>query len=138
MVGSTLRNRVETNLGKIGSLDLFISIAYSPKAHLHIRLSAAQPDISDEDIVKLDRRMALDGHRVGPAGMRRMNLYFPAAVSSSYAGCVHAANLHLNFVAGVRPTPDGVYLATLQHHVVTKDRTDERKRMDGRPRNILS
>ena len=100
VVCSMLRNRVETNLGKIGGLDLLFSITHDAEAHLHVGLPTAQPDISDQNVMQLDRLVAFDGNCVGAADMRRMNLHFPAAVRCGNAGCVFAANFYLDLVTG--------------------------------------
>ena len=100
VVGGMLRNGIETNLGKIGSLDFLVGIAHDAKAHLHIGLPAAQPDISDQYVMQLDRLMPFNRNCVGTANTGRMNLHFPAAVGSGNARCMLAANFYLDLVAG--------------------------------------
>ena len=46
------------------------------------------------------------------------------ATEDRYRGRVFAANFNPDFVARLRPSPDGIHLAALQHHVVAEDRTD--------------
>ena len=46
--------------GIVGSLDFLFAIAHAAEPHLHIGLTAAQPDISDQHIVEFDRLMPFD------------------------------------------------------------------------------
>ena len=55
MIRRVRRNGEEANLRIIGSPDFFLTITRCAKAYLHVGLSSAQPDVTDQHIVEFYR-----------------------------------------------------------------------------------
>jgi hypothetical protein len=98
-----------------------------PQAELHVQLAAADPDIADQYIVQLNGPRADDFHGVRPARRGRLDLGLPTPVCSRGRRRGILSDFHADRVSRFRPSPDPVWLAALEHHVVAKNRTDEWK-----------
>src|SRR3954465_7163845 len=68
------------------------------------------------------------------ARRRRLDANLPAPVGGGDCGRGILTDLDAYFVAGLRPSPDGVRLASLEHHVIAEDRADEGERTGVRGR----
>src|SRR5208282_6615585 len=132
MVSRVSRNSEETNLWVIGGLDFLLPIADKAKAYLHVGLASTQPNIADQHILKFNCLVTFDRQGVRTSRGWRLNFQLPLPVGSCHAGCVLTSNFHLHFVSRIRPAPNGICLASLQHHVVAEDRADEGERLDRR------
>jgi hypothetical protein len=127
-VAIPLSDVVETHLWIICVLEFLGPVSRLTQAKLHVRLTGADPHVANQHVLQFDYPRAGDLNRVGAANRGRIDLRHPLAVGSGGGRRGVVADLHTHGLSGLRPSPDRIRLASLQHHVVAEDRADEWRR----------
>ncbi|MBV6459165.1 MAG: hypothetical protein HONBIEJF_02308 [Fimbriimonadaceae bacterium] len=99
--------------------------------HLHVRLSAAKPDLSHEHIGKRYLTVARYGYGEGTtSGGRSEPCHPPARTVYHRLSTSAPTRLNLDFCVGSARTPDCRIGMLLQHHVVLEGRPELQSRRD--------
>src|SRR6185437_15036371 len=131
VVGRTLGNGKEADVGQVGFGGVFGTGLGLAQAELHVGLAAAEPDIADGDVFDGSGLvLAGDGHRIRATHRRRIDLRLPAAVRAGHRGGGFPGDLHFDLVTGIGPSPDRIRFVALQHHVVREECGHEGRRAD--------
>src|SRR5581483_8507423 len=115
VIGGARRYREKSYLRIIGRFDFLLAISRHGKRHLHVRLASAQPYVADQHVMQLNTLMTADLDRVRSPDGWRLKFDLPAAIRSSYAGCVLARDFDPHLVPRIGPAPDDVLLPALEH-----------------------
>lgn len=127
-----LADSVEANLRMVRRFDFIGAISRSPKAKLHVGLSAAQPNVAHQNFMQLHRWRPINVDGVGSAGCGGLNRCLPATVRTRHRLRGVSGNFHPHHFPGLRPSPDRIGFPTLENHVIAEHRADERKGGFGR------
>ena len=124
----------EPELRVIRRGDLVFAVKGVGDAHLHVGLPGADPDVAHQHIGELDGFGAGDGELERAAGFERSDFGGPFAVRIGGGGGGFAVHADRHLLARLGPAPDRVFHVALEHHVVGKQRMDERLLGIRRPR----
>ena len=115
-----LRHAEQANVGVGGFGDLIRRVVDLADAHLHVRLSGADPDIADQYIFDFGLFRAVDGERVGASCREGAEGSRPFAVRAGGSAGSLAVHADGDLLAGLRPAPYRGFDAALKHHVIRK------------------
>src|SRR5579872_1329456 len=109
---------VEPDIREIGELQLMGGIACACSLELHVRLSRADPDLPDGDVVELEMVVAVDGEGERAGTVDRPEGYDPVASVAGHGRVGLAGEAHRHPLTGRRGAPHGDGLIPLDAHVV--------------------
>ncbi len=110
----------QPDAGIIGRGNLLLCVPGHPDAHLHVRLSRAQPHLADHHILELDRAGAAHRQGVGAAGLHGGQHRLPFAALVGLDLLAAGRERDRDLLVRLRPSPDHQRLILLQHHVARK------------------
>src|SRR6185503_16630931 len=100
----------------IRSGNFFGPVSRTVQRQFHVRLPAAKPDVTNENLVQFDMLRPVNFHRVGSPGRGRVDFHLPPAVLSGSGDRGMSRDLYVDGITRRGPTPNGVRLSALEHH----------------------
>ena len=117
-----LRYRNQTNIGELCRETFQARIISTVHRPSHVRLPGTNPYLTHQYIGKLNCVTSLDGQRL-PLGidLERLELHPPRTIFGSRSHVRLSGDGNCHFLSRRSPTPDGVGMIALQHHMTTKN-----------------
>ncbi len=122
LTGGLLRDGEEVYEGVVGRGRLFRAVLGVGERPLHVRLTRADPDLADEDVLEGERVAPRHGQLEGAARLVRPHVDLPAAARVGDGRRCVPAERDGHALARLGPAPDARLAPLLHDHVVADDR----------------
>ena len=115
-------DREHPDLRKRRGGDFSLCVVHAIDCHLHVGLAGSQPDFTNQHIRHREGVGAGDGQGHRFFRTERVEFDTPLALGVGGGGLAPTADADGDFLARIRPAPDGNRGLALQDHVVRKER----------------